>query len=165
LPQAFAKVDVGQRNNGLWRHCMRAAPHCDDFDSLLDVARTFAEGAFTVPLREAEISKTAKSAWNYEITGRNLFGRGAALILTHEELDDLLAENPDALLLLLNLRRHHWGRDFALANAMAREMGWGLPRFKAARDCLIRRQHFRCIHAGGRGPNDPPRFRWAEKIR
>jgi hypothetical protein len=164
LPQASAKVDVGQRNNSLWRHCMRAARHCDDFDALLDVARTFAEDALMVPLSEAEIVKTARSAWNYEITNRNLFGRGAALIMMHEEVDELFAENPDALLLLLKLRRHHWGRDFVLANAMATSLGWGLPRFKAARDCLMRRQHFRRVHAGGRGPNDPPRFQWAKKV-
>src|SRR3546814_2136353 len=61
-------------------YCMRAAPHCDDLDALLDVARTFAEDALMVPLSEAEVVKTARSAWDYEVTDRNLFGRGAALI-------------------------------------------------------------------------------------
>jgi hypothetical protein len=33
-------VTEGHRNDNLWRHCMRSARSCDDFDSLLDVART-----------------------------------------------------------------------------------------------------------------------------
>jgi hypothetical protein len=31
----------GERNNRLWRHCMRAAHHVETFEELLDVARTF----------------------------------------------------------------------------------------------------------------------------
>jgi hypothetical protein len=53
---------------------------------------------------------------------------------THAELDNMLASprDQDAWLLLTLLRRHHWGREFKLANATHESLGWTLRRFKAA---------------------------------
>jgi hypothetical protein len=56
-------IHLGHRNSALWKHCMRQAHHCDDFDALLDVAHTFNENCLP-PLEEAEVVKTAKSAWH-----------------------------------------------------------------------------------------------------
>ena len=58
------------------------------------------------------------------------------------------------------LRRHHWGREFALSKAFAETLGWSLPTFKAARTVLVARGLIKCIHPGGRGPKDPPIFRF-----
>jgi hypothetical protein len=39
-PKQPSAID-GERNNKLWHHCMGAARHVENFDELLDVARTF----------------------------------------------------------------------------------------------------------------------------
>jgi hypothetical protein len=65
---------VGQRNNGLWRHCMRHAQRCDQFDDLLDEARTF-NMALDTPLSDSEVTNTAASAWGYTMHGLNRFGQ------------------------------------------------------------------------------------------
>ena len=100
---------------------MRQAGHCDDPDALQDVARTFSNSALAMPLPDAEIERAAKSAWKYEISGRNLFGRGGATILEHNAIDVLVTDT-DALALYVVLCRHHApGSEFILANAMASE--------------------------------------------
>ena len=70
-------VTDGRRNGTLWEHCMRAAHNCDDFDALLDVART-RNADFLPPLTDSEVVKTAKSAWDYTQRGENRFGRHRA---------------------------------------------------------------------------------------
>jgi hypothetical protein len=66
--------------------------------------------------------------------------------------------------LLVLLERYHGGNDgFALAKPMAAKMGWTLPRWRAARDYLAGAGLIRCLHRGGRGPNDPPIYSWALK--
>ena len=79
---------------------------------------------------------TAKSAWRYEKEGRNLVGCGQSVVTPHSVIDELIGENQDAFLLLTLLQRHHWGRSFALANAMAEQLGWSRERFAATRTFL-----------------------------
>ena len=43
-------VNQGGRNDYLWRHSMKSAHHCDDFDALLDVART-CNSQYLAPVR------------------------------------------------------------------------------------------------------------------
>jgi hypothetical protein len=134
-----ASVGQGARNDALWRHCMREARYCDDVDALLDVART-RNATFAPPLADAEVVKTAISAWDYTERGENWFGCGRRVITTHDEIDRLLQDHPDAFMLLMMLRRHHWGREFVVANEMAQHMpggGWARKRFVAARRHLI----------------------------
>ena len=102
-------VGPGSRNDTLWRRCMTEAPACDDFDAMLDVARTSNTG-FEPQLPDPEIVKTAKSAWDY--TDRAETGSVAAPSSRPRitRSDGLLEKNPDALVLLIYLRRHHWGR-------------------------------------------------------
>jgi Bifunctional DNA primase/polymerase, N-terminal/Primase C terminal 1 (PriCT-1) len=155
------KIGEGRRNKSLFDHLMRQAPHCDDLDALLDVARTYAEDRFVPPLSESEIARTAASVWSYERRGLNMFGRGRAVMVGHDLIDQI--RDPDAMFLYLTLCRHHSDRvEFVLANAMAQTMGWRLSRFRNARDRLVDEGIIICIHAGGRGPNDPPRYRWAK---
>ena len=47
--------------------------------------------------------------------GRNLVGRGKAVVISHGTIDRVMAYSPDAFYLLMILKRHHWGRDFVLA--------------------------------------------------
>jgi hypothetical protein len=51
----------------------------------------------------------------------------------------MLRRDPDAFILLTLLRRHHWGREFVVANAMATTMppnGWPRKRFAETRSRL-----------------------------
>jgi hypothetical protein len=76
-----------------------------------------------------------------------------------DQLDD-----PDAFYLMALLKRHHWGRDFVLTKAMAAALGWTLPRWRRARNLLVRFGIIACIHEGGMGPNDPPVYAWADSL-
>jgi hypothetical protein len=151
------------RNNSLWRHCMAAAPGCDDLDQLIDVARTFNE-CFKPPLEtDAEVVKTAKSAWGYEARGQNWLGRGGYMVaVDHRLVDKLMDDRPDALLLLVKLRRHHWGRDFCIANAMAKSFGWKPARLAAARRRLLALGEIELVQPSG--GHRPAVYRWASSL-
>jgi hypothetical protein len=153
-------VTEGHRNGSLWRHCMQSAHHCDDFDALLDVART-RNAEFTPPLLDDEVVKIATSAWCYTERNENWFGFGRRVAFPHATVDRLAAQDPYALALLGVLKRLHGGRDhFILAKETAHKLGWSLPAFKAARKRLEDECEIRCISRGGRGAHDPPRYTW-----
>jgi hypothetical protein len=140
-------IPVGKRNDALFRFALEQAPHVDNFDALLDVVRT-SNMDCDPPLSDAEAVKAARSAWRYEQEGRNLVGRGRAIVTAHSMIDGLMHESPDAFVLLMLLERHHWGREFVLANAMALTMpggGWPLRRFQVARAKLIERKHVELV--------------------
>ena len=77
------------RNNWLFRQLGREAHHCDDFDALLDRARTLNE-QFAVPLEETEIVRIARSVWKMTSEGRNRFGQYGAW-LSVNDVDQLVA--------------------------------------------------------------------------
>ena len=54
----------------------------------------------------------------------------------HALIDELIGESQDAFVLLTLLQRHHWGRSFVLADAMADQLGWTRKRFAAAGSLL-----------------------------
>ncbi|MBB5755138.1 bifunctional DNA primase/polymerase [Prosthecomicrobium pneumaticum] len=153
---------LGKRNDTLWRMAMRAAPHVDDLNGLLDWCQTRNSEA-PIPLGDDEVSRIAASAWKYESEGRNWIGTGRRLIVPHVLVETLAMDDPHAFALLLYLRKTHWGRDdFVLAKGTAEALGWTLRRFKEARDRLIEVRQIRCIHRGGKGPSDPPIYGWAK---
>jgi hypothetical protein len=161
LDQLRKPIPEGKRNQSLFRISLEQAAHADDFETLMDVMRTRNMDC-TTPLMESELEATARSAWKYETEGRNLVGRGKAVVISHSVIDRVMAHSPDAFYLLMILKRHHWGRDFVLAKPMAESMGWGLRRWKVARDMLVRLGIIACLHEGGLGPNDPPIYAWAD---
>ena len=140
---------------------LEQAAHADDFETLMDVMKTRNMDC-TLPLPEAELESVARSVWKYETAGMNLVGRGKAVVLPHSLIDRVMAESYDAFLLLTILKRRHWGRDFALANAMAAALGWGISRWRMARNVLVRLGIIARIHEGGLGPGDPPIYGWVE---
>ena len=156
-------IPEGKRNQSLFRMSLEQAAHADDFEALMDVMRTRNMDC-TIPLPESELENVARSAWKYETGGRNLVGRGKAVVISHNDIDRVMAYSLDAYLLLTILKRHHWSRDFALANAMAASMGWGLRRWQAARDALVRLGFIACLHEGGLGLGDPPIYGWVEFV-
>ena len=122
-------ITEGRRNDMLWRHCMQSARHCDDFESLLDVARTRNE-EFSPPLTDSEVVKTANSAWDYTLRGDNRFGRHGAFF-DAEEANRLITSDQDAFVLLAFLRANNGpASTFMVANGLAERLGWdgsGLP--------------------------------------
>jgi hypothetical protein len=149
-----------RRNDLLWRQCMKMARGCHVIEELMEKAMSYNQAEFYEPLSTDEVLKVVASAWDYEVEGKNWFGRGQRVVIEHEVIDSLAAKEPDAYALLGLLRRHHWGRDFYLAKAYADTIGWTLRAFKAARNVLLERGLIVCIHPGGRGPNDPPVYRF-----
>ena len=159
---SLPSASTGKRNDDLFNFALEQARFVDDFDDLLDVVDT-ANMELEDPLLEMEVKKLTSSAWGYQERGENLKGRGGSILIGHDLYDQLTCEShPDAFLLFAKLRRHHWGRNFWIAKQMASAMGWGLPRFKRARDTLVALGIIECIHPGGRGPNDPPVYGWAK---
>jgi Bifunctional DNA primase/polymerase, N-terminal/Primase C terminal 1 (PriCT-1) len=133
--RAEARIPEGRRNNTLFRFALEQARHSDTFDALLDVMRTRNMDC-EPPLPDDVIISTAKSAWRYEQAGRNLVGRGRSVLTPHSVIDELIGEHQDAFVLLTLLQRHHWGRNFVLANAMADQLCWSRKRFAATRALL-----------------------------
>jgi hypothetical protein len=143
MPSTLATICEGERNDTLWRECMR-------------FARSFNSGRLVPPLDDAEVVKTARSAWRYTVLGKNRFGADAESTFMKR-----LAIHPEAVTLLVILEMHHADKEqFALANSMAKSLEWGLPRWRAARDRLVEEGLIRCISPGGRWGHDPPIYGW-----
>jgi hypothetical protein len=124
LSSPAAPPGIGDRNNKLFRLCMKSAPACDDAEALADYART-QNADFEHPLDEQEVMTVVGSAWSYEEQGRNYLGIGRFVQVSHLEIESLTGKSGDALILLMLLRVNHWGRDFVIANAMAETMPGG----------------------------------------
>jgi Bifunctional DNA primase/polymerase, N-terminal/Primase C terminal 1 (PriCT-1) len=119
------------RNNRLFRQLGREAHYCDDFDSLLDCARTLNE-QFGAPLEEAEVIRTAKSVWKMTTEGRNRFGQHGAW-LSVSDVDQLVSD-PYLCTLLSWLKAHNRsGRHFFVADGLKDKFGWPRRQFKKTR--------------------------------
>jgi hypothetical protein len=125
-------ITEGHRNEVLFRICMRAAHHCDDLESLLDVART--ENAEMIPpMDDTEAAGIAANAWSYTQRGLNRFGQPGAWMPT-TETNNLIASDQDAFLLLAFLRANNGPQStFIAANGLAETFGWTRKRFARAR--------------------------------
>jgi hypothetical protein len=140
------------------------APSCDDIDSLIDYAMTQNEN-FDTPLDEREVKKTVKSAWRYEKEGRNYLGTGNFVQISNSEFDSLVTKSSDAFVLLMLLRRHHWNRNFVIANKMAGTMpggAWTRKRLATARSVLEQEGKIELLKAAGRSTG-PSVYRWPRK--
>lgn len=160
-PEPVSTKDDGARNNELWRECMKMVRGCRNIEELMvkamDNNRHYYE-----PLPADEVLKIVASAWSYEVEGKNWFGHGHRVVVGHTIVDQLAAADPRAYALFSLLQRHHWGRDFHLTKSYASALGWAINTFRAARDTLLDRGLIECIHPGGRGPNDPPIYRFTK---
>ncbi|MDX8438334.1 bifunctional DNA primase/polymerase [Mesorhizobium australafricanum] len=156
----------GLRNDTLWRRCMMMARQCSTSEELTAAAMQFNKQEFNPMLPIDEVLKTVESAWRYETQGKNFFGQGPRLMLDFGMVDELAVKDQRAYALGSVLLRHHAGSaTFFLANAMADTFGWSVNTFKAARDVLVEFGLIECVHPGGKGPNDPPVYRFTKGVR
>jgi hypothetical protein len=119
------------------RACQREARYVDSAEALVDWALT-RNLDFMEPLPETEVMHAVDWAWIVQAEGRN-WANNQQITVEAAPLKTLFADGlHDAVLLLTDLRLHHWGHmKFALATkAMASRCGWGLSRFWEARDAL-----------------------------
>ncbi|MEC7819194.1 MAG: bifunctional DNA primase/polymerase [Pseudomonadota bacterium] len=132
-------IGEGQRNNSLWVACMKAAPSCQSLDSLQRFARSLNDSGEWAPLPADEVGRTAGSAWQFHIEGRNGFA-GDRFVQVPLATFDNLAANADASYLYGLLKRNHWGREFCIANEWRKHLPcgeWSRPKFTAARQFLV----------------------------
>jgi Bifunctional DNA primase/polymerase, N-terminal len=118
--------------------CQREARYVDSHADLVDWALT-RNLNFMEPLSDMEVMRAVEWAWTVQTEGRN-WANNQQITIEAALLRTLFADGlHDAVLLLTDLRFHHWGhKSFALATkAMAARYGWGLSRFWEARDALI----------------------------
>lgn len=123
---------VGMRNDALWRHAMQHAPHCDSFDDVLDVARTFNTAQCARPLDDAEVIRTAQSAWDYTVAGQNRIGRPGAF-LSVAAVNSMVGD-VYRMALITWLRAHEMpNAKFMVADGLAAVLGWPREQFQGAR--------------------------------
>lgn len=132
-------VDVGKRNETLFRDCMAAAKSCACLDDLVAYARSTNAEKFAAPLPNSEVVTTASSAWKIECSGNNRFGGEMIVGAPGSHFDRIGPADAFALALYVTLRRH-WrdGETFVVANEMHKAYGWPRRKFIEARSSLER---------------------------
>jgi len=116
-----AEVKQGQRNNKLFRGCLEAARHCDDFNALCDVALT-RNSEFLPPLEDGEVMRIAASAWKYETKGRNYIG-GRRAVFSESEVLPLMSDPPVGMLLVWAKAKFKPDCQFWIADGLAEKFG------------------------------------------
>jgi hypothetical protein len=162
------RVPKGKRNNFLFDQLRHEAPHCDDIETLKDVAETIVADRLehdpNAPFTQDEIDKTVRSVWSMESEDRNWIGQGPNVTFSGQELTILLC-NPNALALLAKLRKVHAARlePFAISpkamDAGDSIPGWSRKRYQHARDALLEHGFLICVHEGGSGPGDASQYK------
>ena len=152
-------IPYGKRSDTLFRCLLRQVRFCDDFDSLLDVARTVNMDC-NPPMADAEVVRIAKSAWGYAIGGRNWVGRKARASTDRDEIL-ALSHDPAAALLLNLLRVSHPEIDdrFAIDQVeTAKLLGWDRGTLRSRIQALIAARRLIRVHHG-KGKGDPHLYR------
>ena len=146
VPGAEVLAANGQRNETLFKMCLREARSVADADALRAFALSINTSGAWEPLPVDEVLRTASGAWEKQASGKNWVGSEPKVILQASEIDRLFlpaegvatAAAQDAMVLLTLLRRLHFGKaSFFCANEFRRRFGWSLPKFQLARKFLI----------------------------
>lgn len=136
---ALASVQVGERDAKFWPYIKRFANQAASYEALLEHAREINE-MMPNPLPDSQVVDKCRYWWKKTERGENRWGIGQFTTIDHSLIDEILMKDSDAFTLFMVLRRHHWGRPFAMANEMHSIMpegGWRRQRFTAARDRLV----------------------------
>jgi Bifunctional DNA primase/polymerase, N-terminal/Primase C terminal 1 (PriCT-1) len=156
-----AGVSEGRRNNALFAHCMRHAHHCDDRDTMIDMARTFNERCVP-PLSDGEVIEIVDSARSYTARGENRFGMTGSWLPT--ETVRSMAPHPYLCTLVNVLQAENRpNRTFWVADGLAKRLGWPRRQFVAARREAISRGFIEMISKPSQG--HPALYRFGPKIR
>jgi hypothetical protein len=135
-------VREGQRNDALFKACLRLAPRCSSLDDLSALAIRHNAENMQPPLSDDEVFRSARSAWELTERKSNWAARPVVALL-HSDVDDLSA---DELYLLAYVRRWHGARnDFGVPNRLAKKIKWSLPRLKRTRASLIKKQRIKLV--------------------
>jgi hypothetical protein len=166
-PTRLRAVREGRRNTSLFRYLMAHAPHCDDYEALLDVGMTFGQHDCDPALPIPETIKTVNSVWKMREEER-LWAKGAEprVVVWKTAIDTL---SGDALKFYLTLQLSHFDRcQFALVpKAMAAANiipGWSHHKYRAARTELLDQGYLRLVHNGGSHPGDPSLFAFSSPL-
>jgi DNA-binding XRE family transcriptional regulator len=161
-PVPLRAIEVGHRNDMLFKRLLREARHVDCPEDLIDIARTFNDNLLD-PLPDSEVVKTAGSAWRYEARGDNWAGRSARFEVTLDDLDAFEGDS-DAIVLDAYLRLHHSARDKSFAvspKAMKKaEMipRWSVKRYTSALRKLVKIGALIQEYQGGKKRGDASLF-------
>jgi hypothetical protein len=144
----------GQRNTELFLYCRSIVGHCDNYDQLLDTARTWADRRLAEAMPDAEVVKTAASVWRYRggrrrvmnhIVGRPVFSALAADPAVLGVCAYLSAENgPNA--------------EFMIADGLGVARGWPRRLVPQARQALLALGIVECVRRPRNGL--PGLYRW-----
>src|SRR6516225_6229741 len=145
MPLDWGQLRDGDgRNDALFRLLGRAVRGCDDFEQLLDYAKTKNE-QLGEPMEDARVVSTAKSVWKMQCEGRNWFGRPGVHFFSDDALP-LIDSDPDLLRLLMFIKaQYRPGRPFVLTNTFCERWGWSRRRLAAARKRGLMRGDFYCV--------------------
>jgi hypothetical protein len=155
LDECIERIPEGKRDNWLFRRLLREVKACDDFETVLDVARTM--NMSCIPkLPDAQVVAKAKQAWTYEVEGCNWVGRKARASTDRDEIL-ALSHSPTAAMLLSLLRVSHPKPDagFAIDQvATAKLLGWSRGTLRTSIEVLLRSGRLERVHRGGRAVGD-----------
>lgn len=131
-PVGWAEMrDGAGRNDALFRRLAQEAHRCDDYDQVLDRARTL-NSDFAEPMDDAHIVRTARSVWRMTIEGRNRFGQhGAWFPLA--EVERLVADPYLHALLSFLRAKNGQHSSFMVADGLANVLNWPRRQFSLAR--------------------------------
>lgn len=130
---------------------LEAESQADLFRELATVNQRFGE-----PLAGGVVEEVAAQIWVKRLSGE-LFGKdGKKRIITLEADHLRLRTNPDAYVLLQELRLHHWtaGEEFFLSNGIRERFGWTIARFNKAWAALVAFGDLVILNKGGRFSGD-----------
>jgi hypothetical protein len=145
VPDGEVLAANGQRNDTLFKMCLREARSVADGDALRAFAVSINASGAWEPLPAEEVLKTAAGAWEKQLNGTNWVGSGPKIITEVSEFDRVFfpangQPEPvaaDAYYILTILRRVHFDKTtFFCANAFHKRLGWTLARFQRARRFL-----------------------------
>jgi hypothetical protein len=169
-----ATICNGQRNCKLFKMVCMFAWEAKSKDDLEEQALKANVAFCDPPLSDAEVRGRVRSAWKYKMEGRLMATGGeSCFLLPSAQTKRLLAEGELDVVAVLNLVRqahgHQPDKPFAMApEAMARAgcIGrWDEKHYRRAikRTCdlgILER-----ISQGGRGPNDPAKYRFPPSVK
>jgi hypothetical protein len=142
----------GKRNYNLWVAAMRKLKGTPamSLNELLDYLRNCNAGNCCPQLEDEEVAKIASSAWGYQQTGRNWFGR-PVVRMTKDEIAPLMPDTEVGMLYIWAKASFKPDSEFWLADGLAAKFGWTLHQFRETRRRAVQSGLFRRIRGATTG--------------